>query len=191
MRATIRTLLLVALTMPAASLAAQTTVGLKAGVSFATLSNKEPDWDSRTGFAGGISFEMRAGAIGLQPEILYVQKGVKNNGAPSTTARKLDYLEVPLLLKLTVPVPALQPFVVAGPSVGFRMTCKVGEIDCDDDAVKSTDWGAVLGAGLRLGGDKGIIVEGRYTWGLKDIDNIGAGVNSKTRTFLLLAGVSF
>ena len=55
---------------------AQFSLGLKAGASFATLSSKAPDWKSRTGFAGGLAFDFRAKVIGLEPEVLYVQKGV-------------------------------------------------------------------------------------------------------------------
>jgi hypothetical protein len=168
----------------------QTTIGIKGGLSYATLSNKAPNFDARTGFAAGLALDTRAGAIGLQPEVLYVQKGLSNDGAPSASAPKLGYLEVPVLLKLTIPSPGIQPMAYAGPSVSFRLSCAVGDAACPSGTVKSTDWGVVLGAGLRLGGNHGLTVEGRYTWGLQDIHDPGAGVASRTRTFLLLAGVS-
>ena len=44
---------------------------------------------------------------------------------------------------------------------------------------------------LRFGGNHGLTVEGRYTWGLADIKDLSAGVKQQTRTFLVLAGVSF
>ena len=190
MRVLLGTLLACLVTVPVATASAQTTIGLKGGLSFATLSNKHPDWDTRTGFAAGIALDMRAGPIGIQPELLYVQKGVKSDGSPGSDAPKLDYAEVPVLLKVTVPLPALQPFVYAGPSIGFRLSCKLGEVDCGSGVIKSTDFGAVLGGGIRLGGNKGLTLEGRYTWGLKDVHDLTAGVESRTRTFLVLAGVS-
>ncbi len=169
---------------------AQTSMGIKGGLSYATLSNKSPDFDNRTGLAAGIAFDMRSGLIGIQPEILYVQKGVTATGTPSGSSPKLDYIEVPVLLKLTLGTPGLQPMVYAGPSAGFRLSCKVLEVDCAGGTVKSTDWGAVLGGGLRIGGNKGLTLEGRYSWGLKDIHDVSAGVDQKTRTFLALVGFS-
>lgn len=178
-----------AVCMPMAA-SAQTTLGIKGGLSYATLSNKSPDFDNRTGFAAGVAIDMRSGLIGIQPEILYVQKGVTASGTPSGTSPKLDYVEVPVLLKLTLGTPGLQPMVYAGPSAGFRLSCKVLEVDCASGTVKSTDWGAVLGGGVRIGGNKGLTLEGRYSWGLKDIHDVSAGVDQKTRTFLALVGFS-
>ena len=172
------------------AVSAQSSIGIKAGLSYATLSNKSPDFDARTGLAAGIAFDLRSGLIGIQPEVLYVQKGVTATGTPSGTAPKLDYVDVPVLLKLTLGTPGIQPMIYAGPSAGFRLSCKVLEATCPSGTVKSTDWGAVLGGGVRIGGNKGITLEGRYTWGLKDIHDVSAGVDQKTRTFLALAGFS-
>lgn len=129
--------------------------------------------------------------IGLQPEVLYVQKGVDFEGTPSASsdAPHISYIEVPVLVKVTIPTPAIEPMFYAGPSVMFRLQCRVNDTDCGDQT-KSTDYGAVLGAGLRFGGARGFTVEGRYTWGLRDIHDPDAGVKNNTRTFLLLAGVS-
>ena len=179
----------VAIAAPATA-PAQTTIGIKGGLSFATLSNKSPDWNSRTGFAVGLAIDMRASVIGLQPEVLYVQKGVTFNGAPSASsdAPQLSYIEVPLLVKVTLPTGPVQPMFYAGPSVMFRLTCSFAGFDCND-VTKSTDYGAILGGGLRFGGDHGISVEGRYTWGLTDVNNEpSSGVKHETRTFLVFLG---
>ncbi len=165
------------------------TFGLKAGLSFATLSNASPDWKTRTGFAGGVALGLMPGPVSLQPEVLYVQKGVAANGAPSNTAPRLAYLDVPVLLKVQLPTPGIAPFADAGPVVSFRLSCTAGDADCRD-TFKSTDWGVALGGGVRLGGATGLTIEGRYTWGLNDVHDISSGVASKTRTFLVLAGIS-
>ncbi len=175
------------LTMPLA-LAAQGSLTIKGGVSFATLSNKQPDFETRTGFAAGIGLELGFGLFRLAPELLYVQKGVNGDGSPSSTAVRLDYAEIPILLKVSLPIPGLQPFAYAGPSVGLRLSCKTDELDCPSDTVKDRDYGAVLGAGIKLGGK--LSVEGRYNWGLSDLNKLTSGVDSKTRTFLVLVGYS-
>ena len=117
-------------------------IDLKAGASFATLSNKLPDWKSRTGFAAGVAFDLGSGLIGLQPEVLYVQKGVAFDGTPSgsSDAPRLGYIDVPVLLKITLRTPAIQPMFYAGPSVNFRLSCSFNGADCKD-ATKSTDYG--------------------------------------------------
>ena len=177
----------VLLTMPFA-LAAQASLTIKGGVSFATLSNKQPDFETRTGFAAGIGLELGFGLFRLAPELLYVQKGVNGDGSPSSTAVKLDYAEIPILLKVSLPVPSLQPFAYAGPSVGLRLSCKTDEIDCPADAIKDRDYGVVLGAGIKLGGK--LSVEGRYNWGVSGLSDLTSGLDSKTRTFLVLVGYS-
>jgi hypothetical protein len=173
------------------TMVAQASLGIKGGLSFATLTNKLPDWKSRTGFAVGMALDLRSGMIGLQPEVLYVQKGVALDGTPSssTTAPRLGYIDVPVLLKVTIAAPAIQPMFYAGPSVNFRLSCSFNGVDCKD-ATASTDYGVVLGGGVRLGGNHGLTLEGRYTWGLKDVHDPGAGVKNETRTFLVLAGIS-
>ncbi|MGH7581889.1 MAG: porin family protein [Gemmatimonadales bacterium] len=174
-----------------AALAAQVYLGIKGGASFAALSTAAPDWKTRTGFAAGLALDMRAGPIGIEPEALYVQEGVKFNGTPASEddAPHLGYLTVPVLVKLRIPTPVLQPFGYAGPSVNFRLSCSYGGVDCKD-MTRSVDYGAVLGAGVRFGGNTGFTVEGRYIWGLKNIHDPDAGVDNKTRTFALLAGVT-
>lgn len=143
-------------------------------------------------FAAALALDFRAKVIGIQPEVLYVQKGVEFDGSPSSSsnAPQLSYIEVPVLLKLTIPTPGVHPMIYAGPSVMFRLTCSFAGVDCKSQ-FSSTDYGAVFGGGIRIGGDHGLTLEGRYTWGLKDINDPGAGVKQQTRTFLLLAGVSF
>lgn len=192
MRYTRSTALLVAVAAGTpATMVAQASLGLKGGVSFATLTNKLPDWKSRTGFAVGMALDLRSGMVGIQPEVLYVQKGVALDGTPSssTTAPRLGYIDVPVLLKVTIATPAIQPMFYAGPSVNFRLSCSFHGVDCED-ATASTDYGVVLGGGVRLGGNHGFTLEGRYTWGLKDVHDPAAGVKNETRTFLVLAGIS-
>lgn len=183
-----RALFTAALLATPLALPAQISLTVKGGASFATLSNKQPDFESRTGFAAGIGLDMGFGMFRLAPELLYVQKGVNGDGSPSSTAVKLDYAEIPILLKVSLPIPGVQPFVYAGPSIALRLSCKTDDVDCPSDTIKNRDYGAVLGAGIKLGGK--LSVEGRYIWGLSDVNTLTSGVDSKTRTFLVLVGYS-
>jgi len=185
-------LLLAAATMLFA-VPAQGQLGAKLGFSFATMSNARPDFDTQTGFIAGFSLGLPIGGpLSLQPEALYVQKGT-GAGASTTFISgdlELTYVEVPVLVRFDLPLPGIRPFGVAGPMVAFKLECSVGGTDCGDD-VPNQDYGVALGAGVRLGGVLGLTFEGRYTWGLKDINDVGAGIDHRTRTFVALAGISF
>jgi hypothetical protein len=166
-------------------------LGVKAGLSFATLSESStsPDFRNQTGFAAGVSLGLPLGGVFvLQPEALYAEKGAK--GATSSNDLKVAYLDVPLLLRLTIPTPGLAPFAVGGPQASFQLRCELGQSDCDQDFA-GTDYGVAVGAGVRIGGGLGFTVEARYTQGLKDINRVSQGFDSKTRTFFILAGLSF
>ena len=73
------------------------------------------------------------------------------------------------------------------------MRCRTGnDADCADTSPrKSTDYAAVIGAGLRLGRGTGITVEGRYVYGLQDLklSTLTSGDSYKHRTFMLLVGI--
>ena len=77
--------------------------GLKAGVNFSNIydsKNQEFNADFKVGFAGGAFLEIPIGKyIGLQPEILFSQKGYKATGTFLTLPYKFthttSYIDVP------------------------------------------------------------------------------------------------
>ncbi len=81
--------------------------------------------------------------LSVQPEILYSQKGwaAENNGLVSYDGSyRLNYLEIPVLLKVNFGGETVRAYVNAGPSVGYLLGGRL-----------SGDWNAL---GL-LGGDVG------------------------------------
>ena len=137
-----------------------------------------PKW----GFVGGGFICLNFGkSIAVRPEILYEQKGVSIQGAG--TAVELDYVEVPLLLKLSLGTPALNPAFFAGPTIGLKMLAQRGGQDLTD--INSTDIG--MAAGLELDIDK-FLVSVRVELGLGDIKNYS---NVRNGTFTFLAGYAF
>jgi len=163
-------------------------LGLKAGVNFANINGADADelvgnnLDTRTGFAGGIFFMYQFNNLfAIQPEAYYSMKGAtySENGGNLTWA--LDYIEVPLLFKVIIPVQGsnMRPSVFVGPAVGFNTTSKVTiefngqseDMDLKDDT-QSTDFSLVFGAGLGVGvGTNEVGVDVRYILGLTSIDN--------------------
>jgi len=137
--------------------------GLKAGANVANVNGdfatELENWKSTVGFCGGIFLELNFGRIlTIQPEVLYTMKGA-DSGAGKLS---LDYLEIPVLLKVRIPTGSIHPFVFAGPAFGFRLKAVIEGIEIDD--MPKSDYGAVLGGGLQLG--RSIHVDVRYTMGL-------------------------
>lgn len=182
-----------------AVLAAQSGFGIKGGASFGSVSNKgvlPGDLGSRTGFAAGLSLASKGGLVGLGIEGLYAQRGVTSS--TSTDARKLDYADVPVYLRVMVPTPGIKPFGYAGPQVSFEVRCKTGNTDCPatepsgENRAKTT-YAGVIGAGVLLGGRTPLSFEGRYVYGLTDLKlgTITSSESYKTRSFMILAGFHF
>jgi hypothetical protein len=192
-----RSTILIALLLAAAPVTAQAQLGVKAGGSFGNVSNRgvlPGSLDTRTGFAAGVSLGLGSGLLGLGIEGLYAQRGVNSDGSPNDS-RRLDYVDVPAYLRVTLPTPIVKPFAYAGPQVSFEVRCQANGVQCPDTAAggvsrKKTDFAGVVGAGVRI---SGLSIEGRYIYGLTDLKlNTVTNTDSyKTRSFLVLAGFSF
>ena len=149
------------------------TAGIKGGYNVSSVSF---DGTSETaklhGFHLGVYGESYIGKhLSIQPEILYSQQGYKiidNNG---TYTQKLDYINVPLMLKL---YPVKSFFLEAGPQIGFSISHKEtfdsGFVlyDTSQEFEPSNfDWGVNLGAGFKS--DGGVSLGARYHIGQNDI----------------------
>lgn len=180
------------LTLAASGAAGAQAIGIKAGLSFGDVSNKGvlPDnLKTRTGFAAGI-YLGTTGLIGIGAEALYAQRGLDENQAVSEQEVKLDYIDVPVYIKVTLPTPVVQPFGYAGPQVSYEIRCRTASGgDCADAGDREKwDYAAVIGAGIRY---KSIGLEGRYVYGLRDLklSTITSEESYKTRSFLILASI--
>lgn len=183
---------LTALALGATPLAAQSGMTIKAGASFGNVSNRgvlPGNLSTRTGFAAGLAMSLIGGdPLSVSIEGLYAQRGV--GSSTDTSSRRIDNIDVPAYVKFTLPTPGIAPFVYAGPQVSFQVKCSAGPNPCPTDMPK-TATAAVIGGGVRLGG--GLEVEGRYIYGLTDLKlgTVSSSASYKTRSFMLLAGISF
>jgi outer membrane protein with beta-barrel domain len=203
--------LLSSITISAAALAQGTPaarpaprLGLLAGLNLSTVGGDDvDDAEGRTGgiFGGYVSLGIgRSWAI--QPEVLFSMKGATDNSGGDETTLKVNYIEVPLLLRLNIPTAgSVDPHVYAGPSFAYRASCKLSgqnagvsaSIDCDDldelagedivDIAKM-DWGLALGGGLGFDlAGRALNLGVRYTLGLKEISN-GGDVYNRVLSFI-------
>ena len=179
-------------------------VGVKAGVSVANLQfieeDEKIDLDGRVGFVGGVFLIWPANQrFALQTEALYVQKGASHNAVGLEAHLNLDYVDVPVLLRVSTAGSGSGPafHVFGGPSVGVRVRARSnavfdGEsssVDVGDD-VKRLDVGLVAGAGIDVGR---FVVDARFTWGLSNINNNPRedDTTTKHRVFAATAGLRF
>lgn len=160
--------------------------GIKGGVNFSNLYTEDvTDENVLTGFNLGAFVEMPlTSAISLQPEVAFSTKGAENEYDNATASGRvkfrLNYIEVPLLLKFNI----TNHFNLhAGPYVAFLIDSKITDEDndgsvnfeqeLDDDDLNKVDFGLAAGLGLDFGN---IGVGARYNYGLTTV--------GKERTFL-------
>lgn len=187
---------------------AQPVIGFRLGLSMSKASTELTEFEGvdrewLTKFTGGGFIRFDAGMIGVQPELLYVTKGIRftDEATDDQADIRLDYIEVPILLHLQLGAGPIAPYVVAGPAFAFEAGCSLKistegasiEVDCDDDEDelerKKFDVGAMFGAGFGFAAGPGsIIVDGRYNLGLMNIVEDTPDAELKHRAFYFTAG---
>lgn len=174
---------------------------LKGGLSSATFKGDDIQGNEAISqFAVGMAIELDLpGSFSIQPEILYSLKGTRVAGAvPPSQLINLAYVDIPLLVKFSFPVPVLNPSVYVGPSIGILLSAKgksegaippTPDQDLKGDFAR-TDYGVVIGAGILvplLITD--VSIEARYYHGLNKLDKDGT-LKQYNRVISLLAGIT-
>lgn len=183
--------------------------GVKAGATFPAVvidpDDEEADYGRRTAgtFGGFIVFPV-TDRVAAQIEALYSPRGgkVTSDLSDETATLKLDYFEVPVLTRFTATRSAKRSFFVfAGPSLAIRTGAKLevgttgggfvyGVSEDVGDSFRRFDVGLVAGAGVDIG--EWVVIDGRYVWGLMNIDRgstTDVSVHSRVLTFMV--GVRF
>lgn len=196
---------LAALLLVPAALAAQSTIGIGGGISYADLTGDDAEgFDSKTGFqfSGWWAIPV-ASRLSIVPGVAYIQKGAKGSESGISVELKLDYVEVPLLLSvaLTGEDSPVGFNLFAGPSLAFETTCELkasaggtsASEDCGEEQERETmDYGALLGAGLTFpAGNIGIFVNGGVDFGLKNLNASQDPGTVKSRAFWGSVGLAF
>jgi len=181
-------------------------IGPVGGINFAKFGGSDVgNVDTRTGFMAGVFVSLPLGKyLAIVPTAAYSQEGTSVDvGGGITGSFKLDYIEVPVLLKLSAPLAGtghLRPYVLAGPALGFLISCKIkassgsqsAEANCDDPSVganaKSLQFSTHFGAGLEIGR---LMLGLRYQLGLTSIDDTGADADVKNRVLSIVGGYGF
>lgn len=154
--------------------AQQLTFGPKGGLNFATVTNMGI-YDSQYDlfFNAGVFAEYKFDQFfGIAPEVVYSRQGVFFGTAilglgPSASV-KLDYINVPVLVKL---YPAKWLSIDLGPQLGLLTAAniKIGDAAATDSKAyfHKVDFGLAMGLTLNL--YKYIFLQGRYNMGLTNV----------------------
>jgi len=147
--------------------------------------------------------------LSFQGELRYTRKGFKQVQAlgndKNIVKLKLQYLEIPLMVKYSFPVSeTLIPYVVGGGYASLKLHAKnyaytegsnTQVVTDMDEFFNRIDLGILGGVGVKYQWNDFMCfnLEARYCLGFKDIykDTGSTNVSFKNRSFYLLLGVSF
>lgn len=138
--------------------------GLKGGIvvanqDFNYTQGFEADTKNRTGLDVGVFAEwLNHSYFSILTEVYYIQKGHADEdtrtdefGNPASTIRhdnRLDYLSVPLLVKITLRTKHALPYLVIGPRFDYLLGYKSETSKELFDEIKNTGMGGTVGLGL-------------------------------------------
>ena len=135
--------------------AQKSNAGIKGGYNLAAVNfDGDTETGQRHGFHVGFYGEsFISKSVSLQAELLYSQQGYQLKDDASTFTQKLDYINLPVLLKL---YPTRNFFLEAGPQVGLAISHKE-EFDSNFRLFDTTqefepdnfDWGVNFGGGFK------------------------------------------
>jgi len=184
---------LVSLALVSVSLQAQNRIsfGAKAGLNFSNVYDSKGDTypaDPKTGFAaGGFLFVPIGDFLGIQPEVMFSQKGYQTSGSVGildySTSRTSDYLDIPILF-------AIKPLELAtlliGPQYSYLLKQTTNAVaaglsttdveNFTNDNIRRNTLGLVVGADVNL---FQFVISGRVAWDL--YDNNGDGTSTTPR----------
>lgn len=167
--------------------AGEISYGAKVGIIMANLTQTPEEWEQdqsyKSGFTGGVFLNYAFNEnFSLQPELLYTQKGVKDNLYDGFISIDLtahfDYVELPVIAIYAFPeLGSIEPFLYGGPMVSFTINSEL-EVSASilstavdfSDLTHVTDFGLVAGGGFEFPFGKGMLVmDARFELGFTNV----------------------
>ena len=165
--------------------------GIKIGTNYSNVYDSEGEdfvADAKFGLAGGAFVSIPLGKfIGIQPEVMFSQKGFKSSGTFLGTAykttRTTDYLDVPILFAIK-PLPIVT--VLFGPQYSYLMKQKdeftggslssTQEEEFTNDNIRKNTFSFIIGGDINY---ENFVMGVRGNWDLKN--NNGDGTSTTPR----------
>lgn len=177
--------------------------GVKAGINLSNVYDEENDElvaDGKVGFAGGAFIAIPFGKfIGIQPEVLYSEKGFKAEGsflgADYEFTRKTSHLDIPVHLQIK---PTENLSLLVGPQFSYLLSTETefndnsvgSEEDINDDNYKKGVFG--VSAGVDFNVDQ-FVISARAAWDLSKTDSDGeeSSLRYKNQVIQFTVGYTF
>lgn len=187
-------------------------IALKGGLAVSRFETNGPFNDRMVATAFGGHARFRLGRFALQPELQMVTRGAAVGESSLAERMRLEYMELPIMFVAPVNIAAFEAYAFGGPMLSVQARCRFiveqndlkTNFDCDDasgfsdpdnpSAVGSferrvIDYGASVGAGVsRRVGSGRVLLEGRHTWGLRDIYDGPDDIEVRNRSFVFSIG---
>lgn len=143
--------------------------------------------DRASGFNTGIFLDFEIGNVGIRPALMYRQLQDAVIEDPESPPTSLEFVEVPLDLRLKARLPIISPYVLAGPSVLFPSSARPGV----DQALAGAR--VTIGVGVGAEWDLGFRLwpEIRYSTSVGGIVKNDPTSSSRASTFIARLGISF
>lgn len=205
---------------------AQVSLGIKTGANFADtrvegiIGALTPEQTTFTGYTLGIIGELPIkSGLSFRPELNYIQKGFTVSqsfdvevlgiemplGAKART--RINYIELPLLLKYAIGSDLAKAYFIAGPTLGYAANAELRpgasllidfnlprvNINLNNDIYQRWEVSGTLGVGgeIKAGNGK-IFADGRYNLGFTNmLDNPIVDLRIKNQGFNVSAGYAF
>lgn len=176
--------------------------GVKGGLNIANIISDD-DLDPRTGLYGGLTLDISLPALplGIESGVYYTEKGAELSEGDYTAIGNIDYIEVPVMAKLSFGPPGpITPHFLVGPyaayniNAEFEITDGTSTITEDfSDETTDVDFGGTVGIGTDLNvGLTKFNIQARYSRGFIDINEDGMEEDKEYNSvFTVSAGVMF
>jgi len=166
-------------------------IGIKGGLNYSNVYDSEGDKfnaDAKIGFAAGVFVAVPIGQFfGIQPEVLFSQKGYQSSGSvlgfDYKMTRTSNYIDIPLLFALK---PSSSVTVLLGPQYSYLMkqtdvfdnpvSNTVVEEEFDNENIRKNMLGFIGGIDFNF---SDIVVGARVSWDLTN--NNGDGTSTTPR----------
>lgn len=179
---------------------AQIKFGVKGGVDISNIiKTNDPNFNTNyvTGFNAGVTLEIPiAGPFGVQPEVVYAQKGYKANVTGGDFTQTRNFIDVPLLARLRL---ADNFSVMAGPQFSFATSTtnvysngitvtQQTKYDNDRDNFRKSIIGGVAGFAIDL--SKTVDLHARYALDLQKNNGDGTSQTPEFRNQVFQIGLA-
>ena len=177
--------------------------GVKAGVNYSNVYDSEGEdfvADGKLGLAGGVFVSIPLGKfIGVQPEILFSQKGFKSSGTflgtDYETTRTTDYIDIPLFLAIK---PVEYVTLLFGPQYSYLLKQKdeftggslssTQEEEFSNDNIRKNTFSLIGGVDLNI---KNLVFGVRGGWDLKNNNGDGTSTTPRYKNMWYQATVGY